>query len=431
MEISKINRWSLEYIYMTVMVIYMGMMTINTASMVTYSPQMDTFAIILPVILNVALIVKHKINFSNKGLIRILCFCLVWLLCLFLKYDGGILKSSLILFYAILVAYIQVYVYRNKLFDFYEDIITIIAKISLVLWLFSLLYPTPAINFFHDFPRADYSSFGYNFLYIFNWMDISTGQYGRNAGCSWEPGRYAIMLSLGIAISVLKKGISIKNKKLIWLLLALITTFSTTGYIATIMILFIFYVKKVNFLYVLYSIIFIIPIYFIVVNVPFLADKISLQLSTLFNFDFYNELVTRTAEASNGEYTYSLERFPSMYFEWQNILNDPIIGYGRSPYYSYFYQNISSNVSLPSGILKVLSNYGLILGMFFYYILYKSSNIFGKFYHKNSPIMLCLLISSISYSIFTIPVFTSFWLYSYFIKNNDNECIYNNERAIS
>ena len=81
MEISKINRWSLEYIYMTVMVIYMGMMTINTASMVTYSPQMDTFAIILPVILNVALIVKHKINFSNKGLIRILCFCLVWLLC--------------------------------------------------------------------------------------------------------------------------------------------------------------------------------------------------------------------------------------------------------------------------------------------------------------------------------------------------------------
>ena len=114
MEISKINRWSLEYIYMTVMVIYMGMMTINTASMVTYSPQMDTFAIILPVILNVALIVKHKINFSNKGLIRILCFCLVWLLCLFLKYDGGILKSSLILFYAILVAYIQVYVYRNK-----------------------------------------------------------------------------------------------------------------------------------------------------------------------------------------------------------------------------------------------------------------------------------------------------------------------------
>mgnify|MGYP004464063071 FL=1 len=133
---------------MTVMVIYMGMMTINTASMVTYSPQMDTFAIILPVILNVALIVKHKINFSNKGLIRILCFCLVWLLCLFLKYDGGILKSSLILFYAILVAYIQVYVYRNKLFDFYEDIITIIAKISLVLWLFSLLCPTPAINFF-------------------------------------------------------------------------------------------------------------------------------------------------------------------------------------------------------------------------------------------------------------------------------------------
>lgn len=262
-------------------------------------------------------------------------------------------------------------------------------------------------------------------------MDNSTGQYGRNAGCSWEPGRYAVMLSLGIAISVLKKGVSIKNKKLIWLLLALITTFSTTGYIATIMILFIFYVKKVNFLYVLYSIIFIIPIYFIVVNVPFLADKISLQLSTLFNFDFYNELVTRTAEASNGEYTYSLERFPSMYFEWQNILNDPIIGYGRSPYYSYFYQNISSNVSLPSGILKVLSNYGLILGMFFYYILYKSSNTFGKFYHKNSPIMLCLLISSVSYSIFTIPVFTSFWLYSYFIKNNDNECIYNNERAIS
>ena len=415
MENFKINRWSIEYIYMTVMVIYMGMMTINTASMTTYSPQMDFLAIILPVILNVVLIVKHKVSFSNKGLQKILYFCLIWLICLFFKYGVGILKSSLILFYAILVAYIQVYVYRNKLFDFYEDIITIIAKISLVLWLFSLLCPVPAILFFHQFPRADYSSFGYNFLYIFNWMDVSTGQYGRNAGCSWEPGRYAVMLSLGIAISVLKKGFSIKNKNLIWLLLALITTFSTTGYIVTITVFFVSYVKKVNFSYVTYAIFLIIPICFIVINVPFLANKITLQLSTLLNFDFYNELVTRTANASNGEYTYSLERFPSIYFEWQNILNDPIIGYGRSAYYSYFYQNISSNVSLPSGILKVLSNYGLILGLFFYYILYKSSKTFGKFYNKNSPILLCLLISSVSYSIFTIPVFTSFWLYSYFI----------------
>lgn len=201
-------------------------------------------------------------------------------------------------------------------------------------------------------------------------MDVSTGQYGRNAGCSWEPGRYAVMLSLGIAISVLKKGFSIKNKNLIWLLLALITTFSTTGYIVTITVFFVSYVKKVNFSYVTYAIFLIIPICFIVINVPFLANKITLQLSTLLNFDFYNELVTRTANASNGEYTYSLERFPSIYFEWQNILNNPIIGYGRSAYYSYFYQNISSNVSLPSGILKVLSNYGLILGLFFiiYYI---------------------------------------------------------------
>lgn len=128
-------------------------------------------------------------------------------------------------------------------------------------------------------------------------------------------------------------------------------------------------------------------------------------------------MAARTANSSSGEYTYSLERFPSMYFEWKNIINDPMVGYGRTPYYSFFYQHISSNVSLPSGLLKVLSNYGIFLGIFFYYILYKSSHLFGNIYHRNSPIMLCLLIGSVSYVIFTIPVFTTFWLYYYFDSN--------------
>lgn len=417
MDNFKINHWTLEYFYFFVMVVYMGMMTINTAAMYTYSPKMSLGAILLPIVLNIIIAIKHKVSLSNIGLQKLLLFSLIWVFCLFVKYGAGCLKSSFILFYAIFVAYIQYKVFKEKICSYYVDVMVVIAKISLVLWLFSMIFPSLASHFFHIFPQADFSTFGYNFMYVFNWMDPDLGQEGRNAGCSWEPGRYAVMLSLGIAISVLKNGVSFKDRNFIWLLLALVTTFSTTGYLAVLVIVFCSYIKKINIKYVFIALLLLIPVYFLVINVPFLVDKISLQLSTLFNLEFYNEMAARTANSSSGEYTYSLERFPSMYFEWKNIINDPMVGYGRTPYYSFFYQHISSNVSLPSGLLKVLSNYGIILGIFFYYILYKSSHLFGNIYHRNSPIMLCLLIGSVSYVIFTIPIFTTFWLYYYFDSN--------------
>ena len=108
-----------------------------------------------------------------------------------------------------------------------------------------------------------------------------------------------------------------------------------------------------------------------------------------------------------------------MYFELLNINDAPILGYGRNPKNSYFYEQISSNFYLTGGLLKIFSMYGLILGIYLYYIMYKSSRKLAILFNRpmGSFLFIILILSSISYEIFMVPVFTAFWLYGIFMNN--------------
>lgn len=410
-----------EYLYMFVMVIFMGQMTAETSRMVG-GLSGNPIPFLIPIVLTLILINKNPIAFGSKKLIYSIGTFAIWSIAIAVKYsmkDTEEASYLFFLFYAIFIAYIHIKVYGSDYFPIYEHIMVVFATISLVLWPLGFI----AGPFFRIFPETH---FGNNFLYLFNWMDPAKGQiYGhviRNAGCSWEPGRFAIMLTLAIAVNIAREGITFRNNKNISILiLALASTLSTTGYSIAILLYTLFWFREYNTKNSLRFVLFFIPIVFAISSLSFMSEKIESKINLQQESYERDKSMAWHAKTGGDEHIASLDRFESIYFEYQNFLKDPILGYSRNKNHSWFYKQVSKNFTLTGGLVKIFSQYGLIMGIIIYMILLYSSIKISKTSKVRSSlaIFLTLLLSSISYPIFCIPVFMSFWMYGLFGHEED------------
>ena len=405
-----------EYLYLFVIVIYMAQMTPETGRMVGFLSG-NPIPFLIPIFLTVILLFRHPISFFNRNLWTLVGVLLSWSVAVCYKFhdfSNSNLSYYFFLIYAIIIAFIHIKVYGRKLFDIYEHIMVVFSVISLVLWGMYLLFPS-LNTFFLQFPET---SQGNNVLYIFNWMDPAKGQiYGsfiRNAGCSWEPGRFAIMLLPAILINLYREGIKFRNNKhIVILLLALASTFSTTGYSIAILLYSIFWLEKFSVKKLVTFFLILIPTAIYLFSLDFMGEKIEDR----YNFSsLTKDRIEYHKQHRGDEYVVSLDRFESMTLEWVNFQKDPILGYGRNTDHSWFCLEITKNFTLSGGLMKVLSQYGVFLGSLLYLILFFSSLKISRTYNhqKSFALVLVILLASVSYFIFTVPIFTSFWLYGLF-----------------
>lgn len=402
------------------MIIYMAQATPETSRMVA-SLSGNPIPFLIPIVLTFILCRKNPITFNNKKLFIVIILYLIWTICSLVKY--GIytteeLSYHFFMIYAIIIAYIHNKVFGYKIVPIYENIMVFLCKIAIWLWAISVLVPASSF-IFRLFPETTY---GNSILYLFTWMDPAKGQvYSgilRNAGCSWEPGRFAIMVTLAMFCNLCQNGVKFKkNKNIWWLIIALITTQSTTGFASALILYTIFLIKKFNLKYIFILVMVMVPIIYGLFQLDFMGDKITDRLtnaqdvSRLYEqFDYYN------ANEDEGTYLGSIDRFEAMTFEWMNLIHDPILGYGRNSKHSFFYTDITTNYVLANGLVKILSNYGFLLGLFFFFILIKSSiNLAKDSYEKRTlGLFSVLCLSAISYQILSIPIFTTFWFYGIF-----------------
>ena len=412
-----------EYIYFFVMIIYMAQVNQYTARMVGGLTIRPLFPFLLPILLTIILLDRNKISFSHNGLSQLLLISGIWTGCIIYKesiYSSKQLSYYFFFFYAFFIAYIHVRVFGKKLFPLYEKIMVRMSAIALVLWLFAVLVPSSA-SLFRSFEETHY---GRNVFYIFTWMDPTRGQVEngiiRNAGFSWEPGRFAIMVLLAIYCNLLRNGIKFKkNRSVIILLLAMLSTQSTTGYIGTLTLYATWGLKKINMSYILGIAFVMIPIGYYVSQLSFMQEKIQQQLDLDYELQKLDKTIDYVNEVSQrNEYAGSLSRFQAIYYEAQNIKEDPLLGYGLNIKKSYFSTHISSNFVLTGAILKLFGQHGIPLGLVFYFLLYKSSVRIGKEHESNKVgLFVIILISSVSYVVFLVPVFTAFWFYGLFRKD--------------
>lgn len=418
-----------EYLYLFVMVIYMAQMVPETGRMVG-GLSGNPIPFLIPIILTFILLFRHPISFNDKRLWSFVGVMLCWSFAVCYKFhdfSSENLSYYFFLFYAIFIAYIHIKVYGSDLFHIYEHIMVVFSVIGLTLWGMSILMPFTS-DLFRLFPGI---KDGNNVLYLFHWFDPSKVDYfRRNAGCSWEPGRFAIMLVPAIFVNLSREGIKFRdNKRIIILLLALASTQSTTGYSIVILLYSFFWFEKGNFKRIITFIIFLLPVIYFLFTLDFMGEKIQdrakyegLTKKRLDQFE-YNK------ETYSDEYKGSLDRFESASFDWMNFQKEPLLGYGRNSDHSWFRQEISQNFELTGGLVKILSQYGAFIGLLLYVILFFSSIKISKtFLHQRKlAFALALMLCSVSYFVFTVPIFTAFWLYGLFCYEEDEITIEDEE----
>ena len=413
-----------EYLYLFVMVIYMAQMTPDTGRMVG-ALSGNPISFLIPIVLTVILLFRHPVSFNHRKLWYFSGIMLAWSTAVCSKWNdfsSSNLSYYFFLIYAIFIAYIHIRVYGRDLFPIYEHIMVVLAAISLVLWGMSHLLPFTRV-FFLLFPDTNN---GNNVFFLFHWMNpLKVLDYSytfRNAGCSWEPGRFSIMLIPAILINLSREGVKFRNnKRIIILLAALASTVSTTGYSIAILLYTIFWFKKFTPKRILYFVVFVLPICWYLFSLDFMAEKIQdrvdyegLSEERMDTFDYYEKTY-------GDEYKGSLDRFESASFDWINFQKEPMLGYGRNKDYSWFRQEISQNMELTGGLVKTFSQYGAFIGLLLYVILFYSSIRISRIVPHGHKLTfaLALMLCSVSYVIFTIPIFTAFWLYGLFSDKVD------------
>ena len=314
------------------------------------------------------------------------------------------------------IAYVVMASLRTRFFAIYENILFYLALIALFFWVLHNAIPGTFVEFLRNFEfstqgevrgSTDFNAVVYtvsNYDIVPDHLANFGGfQIFRNSGFAWEPGAFSVFINLAILFNLLRNKFRLKNNPHLWVFtIALLTTFSTTGYSMFILMVF-FYLYNQPFKKVAWIIPFAVIFAVLIFTLPFMADKIS--ETTEFNTD---ELIYLSQKHGTQ---YAPQRFESLQIDFIDFLNHPVIGYGGQVE-ARWTQQLGAQIATISGIGKVLAQFGVVGLIFFLFSVWSSSKKMVTLYNLRGalfPVVLIIMIS-ISYTIFTI-LFTCIWLF--------------------
>lgn len=313
--------------------------------------------LLFPIVLFTYINRGYKVN--GKMILVVVAFAILFILQA-LMWNGpitSIIQPTLQIFTLILFARI-IYPNFNNIFT---NIIYFFATTSLVIWcismvpagynfMFSLSQSLPQYGVeklweVTDLGESMYTCYLFSYSALESGFTASTGIV-RNYGPFWEPGRFTIFLTIALMIRLYNNPKF--DRKNIILLLADITTFSTTGYIA-LAILFIGYVaiQKKNIGTKAIQILFIVACIVLISKLDFMSEKITDQMNDLQNTE---------------------SRFGAMAYHFLQISQSPIIGYG-----SHLNKAFSILEMSPNGWTHYMRYMGIPMFLTMIFFLYKGT----------------------------------------------------------
>lgn len=239
-------------------------------------------------------------NFGKIALLILLIFIGQYLILGFVSWNGAFNFILKIFLGAVVV---------NQLQSHFTAVLFKVVKLLTIISLFGYLF----INMLH-LPIWGYKIDNTQTNYFF--YSVSNAHLMQNDGMFWEPGAFAGILTLTLVLNFTNLDVIWKNDKasIIIILLGILSTQSTTGYITTFVI-FVFKFWKVKNKYIAVAVI-LFSIFvgkYLYENTTFLREKIDNQF----------------AETKFQDKTeYSNTRFGSIIFDWHYIQKHPIIGNG-------------------------------------------------------------------------------------------------------
>ena len=246
--------------------------------------------------------------------------------------------------------------------------------------------------------------------------------FERNCGFCWEPGLFACFLVIAIFNNLLRTKNRIRNNVWLYVLIvALLTTFSTTGYVAFFAIIVShFVIGRVN-LFSLRNIIILVLLGFAayrVFQLPFMRDKI-LAKSDTSEYMTDNQLIMEDVK-NQGELV-TVDRFEGMTLDYLNFIDKPFWGYGISRENSYIYKYMSEFILISNGTTTVFSNFGIFMAILLHFFYIRNSIYIRKCCRSNDKSFYFIyMIISFSYSFTTIAMFICMSQY-YILRNQHSQ----------
>lgn len=292
--------------------------------------------------------------YSNQNkLLNIKTIVFLFLTSILLIYHhlefGSNIKVETIQFLGFLSVLIIVNFDKENYVKYLFHIIYALSLSSLIIWIglqFSESLKSILISFGNSIPKYSGAN---NFFLLHNDNETSINALiyhinfydnFRNNSLFYEPGRFTIFIILALSIHLFYYNQKLLDFKSITLILAIISTFSTTGYIALLLIL---YIKgstmKISR-----------------INKYFLLILIGLLTYFIFQLDF---MLNKITEESGSDTESS--RFFAFLYHMDLVNQRPFAGFG-----SYFPELLLS----PNGISFFILKYGYLYFILFLYALF-------------------------------------------------------------
>ena len=278
----------------------------------------------------------------------------------------------------------------------YLKIVKLIIILSTPFYLVSLFYPN-IMDFAPVTTELGHKSF---LFYNFN---INHVYDFRNTGPFWEPTAYAIFLIFALIFQYYKDNNNFIYKNNLLFILSLISTLSTTGFIAaTIFYLYIVSSKKqeffIRFLKLMMLIVIAAYTYF---NAPVLDAKIKTQIND----------VEKVDDRFNNS------RFSVMLIDFERFLDYPYWGTGYSKK-NRFKRYVEGTGNATNGLTDLLVAYGVIGSLLILIMLYRNFRLFFNSGRVAIFVVVLTLIISFSEQFFNKSIF---WCFFMFYLSNQNK----------
>ncbi len=266
----------------------------------------------------------------------------------------------------ILNAYFIIKIIGEDFLKYYVNLIIIFSLISFVFYIPILISPSfeqllinkVAPNFaYYDRSQEIYSAAPHFIIYTIN-SDTHNHIIARNSGPFWEGGAFAGFLMVALIFNFILSKSFFKNKKSIILTTALLTTLSTTGYLALGILIFFFVLIYTKHLLTKFVWIFSIVILFYI---------------SYTQLDFLGEKIEEDIDISFSSSTANLERnrFVSAMLDIKELGKNPILGTGvAAPDYSFALMKKINHRN--NGVTLFARKFGILIFILFFFSMYRS-----------------------------------------------------------
>jgi hypothetical protein len=317
------------------------------------------------------------------------------------------ISDIIYLFKYILPSFLYCALLKEKAIHYLSKVIIDLTKISIPFYCFQLLAGDAlysigkAINLPPEVPAYHYT----NFL-VFTYVKEHAHQ---NSGFSWEPGAFGFFLIIGLMLHLFKNGFKIDSGTK-WLMVGVLTTLSTTTYVAFGLVMLMHY--RANGVKLSTLAIFAVPIMAIAVfQLPFLLDKVievyHHDMQDLKNIAFLHAYYERIGEQM------PFNRFSSALFIYNQYHEKLIFGISN-----IFIESVPylKNANTSSGIFEYFAKFGIVAFVLLFFRMCLFYKKLGASKEQMFYCVLLVLILGFAESIFILPLMTNFY-FLYFYAN--------------